>query len=268
MKNLFEAWDPFTRQVAAAKHALILSDYDGTLTRIVQRPDQATLPEEARASLAVLAKAPFFSVGVISGRELADIKAAIGLQGIYYAGNHGLEVEGPGLSYIDPAALKNRPVLQQIVSDLQAQLGDIPGVIVEDKGLSLSVHYRMVVHYQQQRITYTIKRICTPFMRQGKVKLSPGKKVWNIMPDVDWNKGQAVAKIFEHVSTKHAKDRLLPIYMGDDVTDEDALRTTKGLGGWSVFVGQPESCSTAEYFLPSSQEVIEFLSRLTRLKAG
>jgi len=104
VQYLFQSWESFSSAVRDASHIVLLSDYDGTLTPIVGRPDEATLSPEVRGNIAALAQKPAFSVGIISGRPLSEIKALVGIAGIYYAGNHGLEIAGPGLNFINPAA--------------------------------------------------------------------------------------------------------------------------------------------------------------------
>ena len=107
MQHLFQLWESFSSTIRAASHILLLSDYDGTLTPIVSRPEEAILSPEVREKVSALSKSPTFSVGIISGRSLSEIRALVGIEGIYYAGNHGLEIEGPGLKFINqtPSAL-------------------------------------------------------------------------------------------------------------------------------------------------------------------
>ena len=93
MQHLFQSWQSFSSDVRDASHIVLLSDYDGTLTPIVSRPEEAILPHDAKEKLSALAQKPAFSVGIISGRPLSEVKALVGIDGIYYAGNHGLEIE-------------------------------------------------------------------------------------------------------------------------------------------------------------------------------
>ena len=144
MQHLFQSWESFSADIRAASHVLFLSDYDGTLTPIAGRPDQAVLSPEVREKLSVLAEKPAFSVGIISGRSLAELKSMVGIDGIYYGGNHGLEIEGPGLNYTNPAAEASREMVRELARQLSEGLGGIEGVFIEDKGLSLSLHYRLV----------------------------------------------------------------------------------------------------------------------------
>ena len=136
MQHLFRLWESFSSDIRAASHILLLSDYDGTLTPIVSRPEEAILPPEVRGKLCALAKTPTFRVGIISGRSLSEVKALVGIEGIYYAGNHGLEIEGPSLKFINPAAKAAQTEIKGLARQFSAKLGATEGVIVEDKKIT------------------------------------------------------------------------------------------------------------------------------------
>ena len=136
MEQLLSAWPEVARRLQRARRILLLTDYDGTLTPIVERPELAHLPESTRMLLKALRYQPRFKVGVISGRALSDLKGRVGIHGIIYAGNHGLEIEGPGISFVNPIAEEMKPVLRVIHQVLKRALGGSRGVLVEDKGLT------------------------------------------------------------------------------------------------------------------------------------
>ncbi|MFC2004431.1 trehalose-phosphatase, partial [Chloroflexota bacterium] len=186
--------------------------------------------------------------------------------GIYYAGNHGLEIEGPGFRFTNPAARAAQAVIKDLVRQLSARLGNIEGVIVEDKGLSLSVHYRLVKKGDENVVAEVIHQITSPWLSEGKIRVTTGKKVWEIRPPIDWHKGKAVERIRNKIKVLLKCRQLLTIYLGDDTTDEDAFRTIHHPQGWSIFVGQENPSSNADYFLNSTSEVETFLSRLLELK--
>ncbi len=144
MQYLFDVWDEVAHRLKSANHILLLSDYDGTLTPIVDKPELAVLPQEIKKLLRKLAKNRRYTVGIISGRALADLKSKVDLEGIIYAGNHGLEIEGFGSSFLEPIAEEMRPFLKMLNQALSATLRGIKGAFVEDKGLTVSVHYRLV----------------------------------------------------------------------------------------------------------------------------
>jgi len=245
---------------------LLLSDYDGTLTPIVSRPDEAILSPEIRGKLRALIEKPAFSVGIISGRSLFEIKAMVGIEGIYYAGNHGLEIEGPSLKLINPAAEAAQAEIKDLARQLSAKLASIEGIIVEDKGLSLSVHYRLVKKSEVNAVAEIFHQITSPWLREGKIKVTSGKKVWEVRPPIDWHKGKAVEAIMKEMKAVLKCEQLLAVYLGDDATDEDAFKVIQHPQGWGIFVGHENPSSNAEYFLDSTSEVLTFLSRLLDLK--
>ena len=266
MQPLFEAWKSFAADLKAATHILLLSDYDGTLTPIVSRPEEAVLSAEARKKLKSLAEKRSFSVGIVSGRPLSEIKAMVGISGIYYAGNHGFEIEGPGLRFVSPVATAAQTQIKKLVSQLSKRLSSIKGIIVEDKGLSLSVHYRLVKEDEVASAAAIFQQITGPLVQAEKNRVTSGKKVWEVRPPIDWHKGKAVETIREQIQAARRLEELPTIYLGDDTTDEDAFRAIHRPYGWSIFVGGENQSSAAEYCLNSTKDVETFLSRLLTLR--
>jgi len=266
VQHLFQSWESLSADIRGASHILLLSDYDGTLTPIVSRPEEAILSPEVKDKLLTLADRSAFSVGIISGRSLAEIKIMVGLGGIYYAGNHGFEIEGPGLNFTNPAAETARTEIKILVRQLSNKLNCINGVIIEDKGLSLSVHYRLVKEAEVEQVAEVFRQITLPMVNSGKIRVTSGKKVWEVRPPIEWHKGKAVETIMRELKKVLEDEQPLTIYLGDDTTDEDAFRVLRCPQGWSIFVGPENPTSNAEYFLTSTQEVSAFLSRLLELK--
>ena len=266
MQHLFQSWESFSSDISAAAHTLLLSDYDGTLTPIVGRPDEAVLSSEVRDKLRALAEKPTFSVGIISGRSLSEVKTLVGIEGIYYAGNHGLEIEGPALKFIHPVAKAAQVEINDLAQQFSTRFGSIEGVIMENKGLSLSIHYRLVKKSDEKVLAEIFHQITSPWLRDSKIRVTSGKKVWEVRPPIDWHKGKAVETIMKETKTMLRGEQGLTIYLGDDMTDEDAFRIIHRPQGWSIFVGQENPSSNADYFLNSTAEVETFLSRLLKLK--
>ncbi len=266
MQHLFESWATLSADSQASPHLLLLSDYDGTLTPIVSRPEEAILSPEVREKLRTLAQKTTSSVGIISGRPLSELESMVAIEGIYYAGNHGLEIEGPGLKFVSQPAETARATMKDLARRLAAALDSINGVIVEDKGLSLSVHYRLVKKGEENLVAETFKQLTSPLLNKGKIRVTSGKKVLEVRPPIDWHKGKAVEAITREIKALLKLETTLTIYLGDDTTDEDAFRVVHRPGGWSVFVGGENPSSSADYFLNSTAEVEEFLSRLIELK--
>jgi len=266
MQHLLKAWQALSANIRAAPHLLLLSDYDGTLTPIVGRPQDAVLSAGVRDKLSALARKPDFSVGIISGRSMGEIKSMTAIEGIYFAGNHGLEIEGPGLKYVSPQAELTRATIKDLAGQLAAALENIAGVIIEDKGLSLSVHYRMVREGEEGRVTEVFHEITGPPVREGKIRTSSGKKVLEVRPPIDWHKGKAVEAIREQIRQVLGGEEGLVIYLGDDTTDEDVFRMLHRPEGWGIYIGRENSESKAGYYLSSTEEVGTFLTRLLELR--
>jgi trehalose-phosphatase len=262
MQYLLGVWDSFARRLKSADHILLISDYDGTLTPIVDKPELAILPHETRKLLRTLAKNRRYTIGIVSGRALSDLKSKIGLDSIIYAGNHGLEIEGFGSSFLEPIAEEMRPFLTVLNKALSATLRGIKGVFVENKGLTLSVHYRMVEGDEEKRVTDAFHRITGPLHGMGKIRITHGKKVYEIRPPVDWDKGKAIAWLIAKLKDSRKKGEVLPIYLGDDLTDEDGFEVIEKNKGISIFVGGESVQSVARYFLKSPEEVTELLKML------
>jgi trehalose 6-phosphate phosphatase len=262
MQYLFDEWAGIARRLKAANHILLLIDYDGTLTPIVDRPELAVLSHETRKLLQKLIRNRRYTVGIISGRALSDLKSKIGLDDLIYAGNHGLEIEGLGSSFLEPVAAEMQPFLGILHRALSATMKGIRGVFIENKGLTLSVHYRMTDDKEEVRVKDAFQRVTDPLHVTGKIKITQGKKVYEIRPPVDWNKGKAVAWLMAKLKDIDRKRKILPVYLGDDLTDEDAFKIIDKIEGISIVIGSDNINSAAPYFLKSPEEVAELLKML------
>lgn len=263
MEHLLSPWPGVVNQVRDARHILLLSDFDGTLTPIVDRPELAYLAEDTKRLLRSLAAQPRFTLGVISGRALTDLKEKVGVGGIIYAGNHGLEIEGPGISFVNPLAEELKPILRIMHYVLSQVLGTIRGVFVEDKDLSLSVHYRLAEEHRAREIERIVRQVVGGAEAAGQARITSGKKVYEVRPAVNWDKGKAIKLLMKKYGKGGRNSGLVPIYLGDDFTDDDGFRVIENYGnGISVFVGEGGKQSAASYFLKSPEEVTIFLGML------
>lgn len=231
-------------------------DYDGTLTPIAKRPEEATLSADMRRYLLQLSE--HYPMAIISGRALKDIKELVGIGKIYYAGNHGLEIDGPSLRLMRPEAKKAVPTIGEICDDLRVKLGHIEGVVVEDKSLTASIHYRLVAPGKLVELRRIFAEATRPHLRAGKIKIARGKKVLEIKPNINWDKGKAALWIIGAIKPKEGA---LPIYLGDDKTDEDAFRALRDKGV-TILVSKKPRKSSAEYFLRDADEIKTFLRKL------
>jgi trehalose 6-phosphate phosphatase len=193
-------------------------------------------------------------LAIISGRSLGDLREKVGISGIIYVGNHGLEIENPSGRHKKSLSSTRTRELRKITRNLQNALKEIPGILFEEKGPILSVHYRNVPRKLLALIPHVMKEELQQW--KGRWKMASGKMVLEIRPNVDFHKGKAVEEILKPFPSLG----LLPLYFGDDQTDEDAFRALKGRG-ISVFVGPEKLPSRADFFLKTPGEVQEFLFR-------
>ncbi|MBI2803435.1 MAG: trehalose-phosphatase [Planctomycetes bacterium] len=231
-------------------------DFDGTLSPIVEDPSKAELSLETQDIIKALAAIPGISVAIVSGRSLQDVRGRVGIDGLIYAGNHGLEIHGPGLSYLDPTAVKARRALGWLAAALTKGLSQITGVIVENKSLTLSVHCRQVAIEDRETVFRHVQAAAA--VAPDCFRISVGKLVYEVCPQAHWHKGSAMRWIDGQIGRQNT----LTLYLGDDRTDEDAFRTLAH--GITVKVGEP--CETAAtYHLDSPASVREFLYWLASL---
>lgn len=264
MKHLFSDWKRIEGRLKKSRRILLLLDYDGTLTPIVSRPKDAILDNRLRERLQALSKKKHrYSIGVISGRRVIDVKRLVGLPGIYYAGNHGLEIRGPGISFLHPSCKIYRRHLVRIKEELSLRTKGIKGVMVEYKGGSVSLHYRLVRAELVKRLKIIFDGICAPYVKKGTIRLSSGKKVWEVRLPIKWDKGKAVGKILGILRKRDAG--IFPIYLGDDATDEDAFLFLRRIRSLTIFVGKKNMKTKAGYYLKSPQEVKRLLIKLCQV---
>jgi len=259
VKHLFEDWENIQDRIQQAQNLFLFLDYDGTLTPIVSRPELALCPSEVKRHLKKLRDLPGVYLAIISGRSLEDLRGKVGVSDIIYVGNHGLEIENPGGSHKKILVSARKRELKRITQNLQNSLKEIPGILFEEKGPILSVHYRNV---DQKFFTQVPRVVEAELWRwRDRWKMASGKMVLEIRPKIDFNKGKAVKEILKTFPSLG----LLPIYLGDDQTDEDAFRVLKGQG-ISVFIGPGRYPSEADFFLQNPDEVQEFLFRCQEVR--
>ena len=234
-------------------------DYDGTLAPIVDRPESASLPQKTKDALVDLITrkppGPTFVVGIISARSLEDVSTRIGIDGLIYAGNHGLEIRGPDLDFVHPQALKAKKSVDQAYRSLKEDLAVHPRAFAEHKGLSLTVHYRLVEDEGVEGVKQTVEKTILPFLESGQLVISPGKMALEIRPNISWDKGSAISAILQTLPATTPPEGDLLMYFGDDQPDEAGFATVQEAGGIGVLVGPPEQPTCAHFRLDSPQEV-------------
>ncbi|MFA5093119.1 MAG: trehalose-phosphatase [Candidatus Omnitrophota bacterium] len=239
------------------KFLFLFLDCDGTLAPIANTPDQAVIPQKTKALLNSLANKSNCKIAIISGRELDNIKKKINLKNLIYSGNHGLQIEGPKIKQELTTSLEYRKLLQSVKAQLKKELFGVKGVIVEDKKLSLSLHFRMADLKQVSFIKKIFYKITSIHSVRNKIIIKKGKMLLEIRPSIKWDKGKVVMWLLAKRRTFLKAEKIVSVYIGDDVTDEDAFKALKNKG-LTIFVGKPGN-SQAKYYLKNPQEVTKFL---------
>lgn len=242
--------------MAADSQIAVFLDYDGTLSPIADRPDDAVISDSMRAAVRQLGEC--CPVAVVSGRNVVDVRSRVALTEIGYAGSHGIDfMSAEGQIWHHPDAPAFLPDLDSAEIDLRTGLSLHRGVEIERKRYSVAVHYRRVDSSEIPAIEYTVRQVTESHPRLFD---TPGKMVHDLRPDISWNKGESVLWMLDRLGL--VGPEALPIYIGDDVTDEDAFAVleTKGVG---IVVRDGEAASRASYSLRDNAEVHRFLIGLT-----
>jgi trehalose 6-phosphate phosphatase len=231
----------------------VFLDYDGALTPIVTHPQDAWLPDSMRQVLhRVAARVP---VAILSGRDLDDVRCRVDVDGIVYAGSHGFDVAGPGLRR--EVGTEYLSELDSAENELRDALDEIPGAQLERKRFSVAAHYRNVNESDLPDVARAMEIIAA---RHRNLRRINGKKVYELLPDIDWDKGKAVLWLLETLNLDG--EHIRPIYIGDDTTDEDAFRALerRGIG---ILVTEAQQPTSARYSLKDPDEVERFLRAVT-----
>ncbi|XAR62972.1 Trehalose-phosphatase [Bertholletia excelsa] len=273
------AIDTFEKMMSIAKgrKIVVFLDYDGTLSNIVDNPEKAFMTK--KMWMAVHDVAQCFPTAIISGRSRDKVYDFVQLDNVYYAGSHGLDIAAPlhSSNYGDPKhqtrvtdrkgnevvlfqpAKKYLPVIQKIISALNEKTGGIKGVMIENNKFCISVHFR---HVHDEDLG-TLQKLVNSVVREFKeFRISKGKKVFEIRPDMEWNKGHAVNYFLDTLGLGTSND-ILPLYIGDDRTDEDAFKAIRNRGeGYPIVVSSNPKDTMALFSLRNPLEVRKFLVHL------
>ncbi|MFC1937890.1 trehalose-phosphatase [Chloroflexota bacterium] len=236
----------------------IFLDYDGTLTPIVDNPADALIPEKTREVVRRLAK--HYTVAVISGRDLDDVRNMVGIDKIIYAGSHGFDIAYPdGSRNVQEQWERFLPALDSAEAELRSSLEGIAGAQVERKRFTIAVHFRRVDSANVDMVGQQVNRVLGQL---PELRKALGKKVFEIRPDIDWGKGKALLSLLETLYVDSAQ--AVPLFIGDDVTDEDAFRVIRKYG-IGIAVGEDERRTAARYVLKDPDEVAKLLENLVTI---
>lgn len=251
--TLPSALDAVDRLARSPEGIALFLDYDGTLTPIVSRPEDAVLAPEMRERVRAVARR--MPVVIVSGRGRRNVAELVGIDGLGYVGSHGFDIVGPeGSGVAREVAADVLPLLDDAEAELRRALGDIPGALVERKRFGIAVHFRLVADGAFDRVESAVQGALA---RRPRLRRAEGKKVVELRPDVDWDKGCAVLWLLDELGLAEAH----PIHIGDDLTDETVF-TAIAERGTGIFVGNDDRPTAATLRLDDPRQVGEFLDRL------
>jgi trehalose 6-phosphate phosphatase len=256
MKSLIKSLPQLAKRLDKAEGLVLMLDFDGTISPLAPTPAKAFLPAAIKELVKKCAK--FFPVVIISGRALEDVKRKVGVKGLVYAGSHGMEWQfGRRKNHVifPTKLLAYLQSAKNIFFELKKKY---PGVVIEDKHSTLALHYRLVSAVKIKSLKKDLKKMLEPFLAQKKLAITEGKKVIELRPRVNWDKGSFARLVYKNLQKKYKK-KMLPIYIGDDVTDEDVFRVLKF--GVTVKVGK-NSISKAGYYVKDFKQTKLFLKWL------
>jgi trehalose 6-phosphate phosphatase len=251
------------RHLAGRRPAVFL-DYDGTLTPIVDRPEDALISESMQDAVRGLAQR--CPVCVVSGRDRRVVQELMGVDDLIVAGSHGFDIWSPAGGAIQrEEGAGFGDLLDGVKARLREEMGPIEGALVEPKKTSVAAHYRLVSEEERPKVKEIVDALLAE--HPDELKVTPGKMVYEIQPKIDWDKGKAVLYLLEALELD--RDDVVPMYLGDDITDEHAFEALAGRG-IGIFVGRAEDpevggrSTSADYILETVEEVERFLDTLAR----
>ncbi|XP_060181007.1 probable trehalose-phosphate phosphatase F isoform X1 [Lycium barbarum] len=274
------ALNSFQQIVSHAKNKkiVIFLDYDGTLSPIVDDPDRAFISADMRSAVRDVAK--HFPTAIISGRSRDKVYQLVGLTELYYAGSHGMDImlpirnevctngslikstdqQGKEVNLFQPAR-EFLPMIDEVFRTLVDKTKEVKGAKVENHKFCASVHYRNVDENSWSVVAQCVHDVLKEYPR---LRQTHGRKVLEVRPVIDWDKGKAVEFLLESLGFRNSHD-VLPIYIGDDRTDEDAFKVLRGrYQGYGILVSTSPKESNAIFSLRDTSEVKEFLESLAK----
>ncbi|KAI3943514.1 hypothetical protein MKW92_009705 [Papaver armeniacum] len=252
------------------KQIVMFLDYDGTLSPIVADPDRAFMSESMRTAVKDVAR--YFPTAIVSGRSRDKVYSFVQLAELYYAGSHGMDIKGPAKG---PRNNKtNKPVLFQPANDFLPLIDEVtkiliekvqstPGALVENNKFCVSVHFRCVEEKRWNDLAELVRSVIKEY---PELRMSQGRKVFEIRPTIKWDKGKALEFLLESLGYANSTN-VFPIYIGDDLTDEDAFKVLRERDqGFGILVSKFPKNTNASYSLREPAEVKDFLCRLVEWK--
>jgi trehalose-phosphatase len=253
-------WNKIAKRLRSAPKIALFLDYDGTLTPIRRTPPAAVLSPEAEQILKNLLQLPNVRTTIVTGRSMEDIRRLIPLEGIGFAANHGFHILQDNKEWIHPDAVSLIQLLSRLHAILRHTLESFPAVYVENKQFTLSIHYRNIPIHQVKTVQSLALKTIHSY--DSSLIITRGKKVLEVRPPISWGKGNAVLEILK---TAHGSKRQLPLFLGDDTTDEDVFQVLKKTG---ITIRVERSSKTvAQYYVRNVDDVLILLKLMIMVRA-
>ncbi len=257
-KYIFDNLHEIKYRLQGKEKILLFLDYDGTLVSFKKKPDQVKTPEKIKNILKKISDKSCFKPVIITGRTLEEIKKLIDIDDFVYAAVHGLKIKYPDKQeFIWEKAEKNKPILKKIKKQTHEEFIDEEDVFIEDKKLTVAFHYRTLSEEKINDIVKKFVSIIKKYDKKNELNILHGSKVVEVRPR-GWDKGKAVETIIENFDNKN----FLPVYLGDDTTDEDAFRFLKNKGLTVYVINNSEEDTDADYYLKNPDDVYGFLEKM------
>jgi trehalose 6-phosphate phosphatase len=259
---LFDHSVHINKKILRSDALFLFLDYDGTLVPFKEKPTQVKTPEKIKKVLLQLQKNPAIIVSIVTGRTLKNIKKLLIIKGVSFIALHGLQIESSdGSQFRWKPAEHARSTLESIKENMQRELKGEKGAYLEDKELTVVLHYRLL---PKNRIHIVREKFITVVHDNDKKKnleIIHGAKVIEARPK-GWNKGKAIETFLAgHTEVKNKRI----IYIGDDITDEDAFRFLRKRGITIHVANQSKRETVAQYWVKNPAEVLRFLQSLSQL---
>jgi len=250
--------DSVVRQLRSCRRTVLLLDFDGTLAPIRKTPSEATLPSATKRLLRRLVAKPLVTVAVVTGRSHADIMQKVALRGPLFVTNHGFQISSGRVRWVHPDAKRAAPLIGRLARRLRRSLASVRKVLIENKKLTLTVHYRNVRKKDVRMVKKVVARMA--HLYEAGLSVTSGKRVFEFRPRAAWGKGHAVLRILKSIGHPNSQS---VVYIGDDTTDEDAFRML-AYPAVTVRVGRHRR-SRAAYWAANPAQVRKFLEIVAQI---
>lgn len=252
MEYVFDKIQDIKKRIDGSDSVVLFLDYDGTLVRFKNKPTQVIPPQEVIEILEKLVRYPKLKIFIVSGRTLSELKRMLPVKGLSFIGLHGLEMEHRDKNFLWEGAKEIEPIISHIKKEVLKKFGREKKIIVENKTYTLAFHYRMLGREKVEEVKKEFIKIVKRH-NNGNLEILPGAEVLDVRPK-GWDKGKAVSLILKKLSGS------IPLYIGDDRTDEDAFRILKQ--GITILVSEKIKESYAKFYLKNPDEVLRFLEEV------